>query len=72
MIYDLKSGVFLEILVRSKKFNAKACYGWGKLLLFATMMILPMGMSYFFTQGTTPRAFNHDCEVPSCSNAFYP
>lgn len=40
MIYDSRSGECLETLLRNKRFSAKVCYGWGRLLLSATTLIL--------------------------------
>lgn len=37
------------MLLRNKRFNAQDCYGWGKLLLFATTLSHPTRELYLYT-----------------------
>ncbi|CAN6576322.1 unnamed protein product [Malus baccata var. baccata] len=39
-VASLHGGECLETLLRNKRFSAKVCYGWGRLLLSATTLIL--------------------------------
>lgn len=45
-IYARKNGVSLEMSLKNKVLHAKACYGWEKLLLYATMLILQIRKSF--------------------------
>jgi hypothetical protein len=49
MIYDLKDGEYLEMLPRNKRFSVRACYGWERLSLSATILILPTREILLFT-----------------------